>query len=93
MSELFPRKQVMGFIFSLVLTVVALAVYFFDLSFAVGMTILLATAFVQALVQLIVFMHAGETSDKGSVYTNLFYGFAIALVTIFGTLLILIWDM
>ncbi|MBS4209445.1 cytochrome aa3 quinol oxidase subunit IV [Bacillus sp. FJAT-50079] len=93
MSELFPRKQVMGFIFSLVLTVVALAVYFFDLSFAVGMTILLATAFIQALVQLIVFMHAGETGDKGSIYTNLFYGFAIALVTIFGTLLILIWDM
>ncbi|KAB2332295.1 cytochrome aa3 quinol oxidase subunit IV [Cytobacillus depressus] len=93
MSELFPRKQVIGFVFSLVLTVVALAVYFFNLSFAVGMTILLVTAFVQAGVQLVVFMHAGETGDKGSIYTNIFYAFAIALCTIFGTLLIMIWDM
>ena len=41
MSELFPRKQVMGFVFSLVLTLAALTVYFLDMSFAVGMTILL----------------------------------------------------
>lgn len=93
MSELFPRKQVAGFALSLTLTAIALIVYFFDLSFTAGMTILLATAFVQAAVQLVVFMHAGETSDKGSIYTNIFYTFAIALVTIFGTLLILIWDM
>lgn len=93
MGELFPKKQVMGFIFSLVLTLIALAVYFFDLSFTVGMTILLITAFVQAFVQLIIFMHAGETKDKHSIYTNLAYGFAIALASIFGTLLIMIWDM
>lgn len=93
MSELFPRKQVMGFLFSMMLTAIALAVYFFDMSFAVGMTILLVTAFVQAAVQLIVFMHAGETGDKGSIYTNIYYALAIALVTIFGTLLILVWDM
>lgn len=93
MSELFPRKQVIGFIFSLVLTAVALAVYFFDMSFVVGMTILLVTAFVQAAVQLVVFMHAGETGDKKSIYTNIYYAVAIALVTIFGTLLIMIWDM
>jgi cytochrome aa3-600 menaquinol oxidase subunit 4 len=93
MSELFPRKQVMGFIFSLVLTAAALTVYFVDLSFAVGMTILLVTAFVQAAVQLIVFMHAGETEDKKAIYMNIYYAVAIALVTIFGTLLILIWDM
>jgi cytochrome aa3-600 menaquinol oxidase subunit 4 len=93
MSELFPRKQVMGFIFSLVLTAAALTVYFVDLSFAVGMTILLVTAFVQAAVQLIVFMHAGETEDKKAIYMNIYYAVAIALVTIFGTLLILAWDM
>ena len=72
MKELFPAKQVMGFVFSLLLTVVALAVYFMDMSFAVGMTILLITAFIQAVVQLVVFMHAGETKDKGlftEVYT------------------------
>lgn len=93
MSELFPRKQVMGFVYSLILTAAAVAVYFFDLSFTVGMTVLLVTAFLQAGLQLIVFMHAGETEDKGAIYTNIYYGFIIALVTIFGTLLAMVWDM
>ncbi|MEN2766681.1 cytochrome aa3 quinol oxidase subunit IV [Ornithinibacillus xuwenensis] len=91
MKELFPVKQVMGFIFSLVLTAVALTVYFLDMSFEVGMTILLVTAFAQATLQLVFFMHAGETEDKKAIYTNVYYGVAIALVTIFGTLLTLIW--
>ncbi|WP_313893990.1 cytochrome aa3 quinol oxidase subunit IV [Psychrobacillus sp.] len=93
MKELFPLKQVMGFVFSLVLTAVALLVYFTDMPFAVGMTILLITAFIQAGLQLIVFMHAGETNDKNSIYTNVYYGLLIALITVFGTLLILVWDM
>lgn len=93
MGELFPRKQVMGFVFSLVLTVVALFVYFMDMSFALGMTILLLTAFIQAGVQLIIFMHANETKDKGAIYATLYYSIIIALVTVFGTLLAMVWDM
>lgn len=93
MRELFPMKQVMGFVFSLVLTVVALAVYFLDMSFALGMTILLITAFIQAGLQLVVFMHAGESEDKNAIYLNIYYGIFIALVTVFGTLLIMVWDM
>lgn len=93
MRELFPLKQIMGFVFSLILTGVALAVYFLDMSFAIGMTILLVTSFVQAGVQIAVFMHANETGDKGLIYTNIFYAFSIALVSIFGTLLIMVWDM
>ncbi|WP_047982212.1 cytochrome aa3 quinol oxidase subunit IV [Ornithinibacillus contaminans] len=91
MKELFPVKQVMGFIFSLILTAVALTVYFTDMSFEVGLTVLLVTAFAQATLQLVFFMHAGETDDKKAIYTNIYYGVAIALVTIFGTLLTLIW--
>ena len=83
----------MGFVFSLLLTVVALAVYFLDLSFAAGMAILLVTAFVQALLQLVVFMHAGETKDKWSIYGSVYFMIFIALVTIFGTMLIFLWDM
>ncbi|MFB3161779.1 cytochrome aa3-600 menaquinol oxidase subunit 4 [Bacillus niacini] len=93
MSQLFPMKQVLGFVFSLLLTTVALAVYFLDMSFAAGMTILLVTAFIQAGLQLVVFMHAGETKDKSAIYTNVFYGLIIALVTVFGTLLAMVWDM
>jgi len=93
MSELFPRKQIIGFIFSLILTAAALVVYFMDLSFAAGMTVLLVTAFAQALLQLIVFMHAGETEDKWSIYGNVYFMVGIAIVTILGTLLLFAWDM
>ena len=93
MKELFPLKQVMGFVFSLVLTVVALLVYFTDMSYIFGMTVLLITAFVQAGLQIVVFMHAGETKDKAPIYLNIYYALLIALLTIFGTLLVLVWDM
>lgn len=91
MSELFPRKQVMGFVFSLILTAVALMVYFTDMPFTIGMSVLLITAFIQAALQLVVFMHASETKDKGPIYTNIYYSLVIGLVTIFGTLLCMIW--
>lgn len=93
MSDLFPRKQILGFVFSLVLTTVALAVYFLDLSFAISITILVITAFAQALLQLIVFMHAGETKDKWIIYGKVYFMIGMALITIFGTLLIFLWDM
>ncbi|MFZ7946828.1 MULTISPECIES: cytochrome aa3 quinol oxidase subunit IV [Bacillaceae] len=93
MSELFPRKQIMGFVFSLVLTAAALAVYFLHLSFAQGMIVLIVTAFVQALLQLVVFMHAGETEDKWVIYGKVGFMIAIALITVFGTLLLFLWDM
>ncbi|SOC05864.1 cytochrome aa3-600 menaquinol oxidase subunit 4 [Ureibacillus xyleni] len=93
MKELFPAKQVMGFVFSLILTVIALFVYYTDMSFTVGMTVLLVTAFIQAFLQLVVFMHAGESKDGKSIYTTIFYGAIIAIVTVFGSLLILLWDM
>lgn len=92
MKELFPFKQVLGFAFSLLLTLAALLVYVLELSFAAGMTLLIVTAFAQAALQLVVFMHAGETKDKGAIYTNVYYGVIIALVTIFGTLLTMVWD-
>jgi cytochrome aa3-600 menaquinol oxidase subunit 4 len=91
MKELFPRKQVTGFLFSLILTLAALSVYFLDMSFAMGMTVLLVTAFLQAGLQLVVFMHAGETKDRAAIYTNVYYALFIALATIFGTLLAMIW--
>ena len=93
MAKFFPLGQVMGFIFSLVLTVIAMLVYFTDMKFGTGMTILLVTAFLQAGLQFIVFMHAGETKDKWEIYTNIAYGIGLVVLTILGTLLILLWDM
>ncbi len=93
MAKYFPLGQVMGFVFSLVLTVVALLVYFMDMSMTTGMIVLLVTAFLQAGLQFMIFMHAGETKDKWSIYSNIIFGFVLVLITVVGTLLILIWDM
>ena len=84
MAKFFPLGQVMGFVFSLVLTVIALLVYFVDMSFTTGMIILLVTAFIQAGLQFI---------DKWAIYTKIIYGVVLVLFTILGTLLIFKWDM
>lgn len=93
MSELFPRKQIMGFVFSIFLTLIALMVYFLQLSFSQGITILMVTALAQALLQLVFFMHAGETEDRWIIYGKILFMVAMALITVFGTLLIFLWDM
>lgn len=91
MQQLFPKHHVMGFIFSLVLTVVALTVYLYDLSYTAGMAILLVTAFIQAGVQLVMFMHVSESEDKPAIWANIWYMLFFAIATILGTLLTMIW--
>ncbi|WP_055106713.1 cytochrome aa3 quinol oxidase subunit IV [Paenibacillus ihumii] len=91
MKKLFPLQHVMGYVSSLILSVVALTVLFFDMSFGMQMTVLLVCAIIQMSVQLFVFMHIGETGSKTSLYTNIGYALFVGLVTIFGTLFTMIW--
>ncbi|MDY0407061.1 cytochrome aa3 quinol oxidase subunit IV [Virgibacillus sp. 179-BFC.A HS] len=91
MKQLFPVKHIAGFVFSLVLTLVALLVLAFDMPAKTGVVILLVTAFMQAGIQLVMFMHVGESEDRKSIYTSVFYALFIAVVTILGTLLTMIW--
>ncbi|GGG04488.1 cytochrome aa3 quinol oxidase subunit IV [Paenibacillus aceti] len=91
MKKLFPVHHVMGYVFSLVLSVVALSVILWDMSLAVGMTILIICAAIQMGVQLFMFMHIGETGTKTSLYTNIAYALFVGLVTVFGTLFTMIW--
>ncbi|MNZ97512.1 Prokaryotic Cytochrome C oxidase subunit IV [compost metagenome] len=81
----------MGYVFSLILSVVALSVVFWDMSMAVGMTILLIAAVIQMSLQLFLFMHIGENGSKTALYTNIIYALFVGLVTIFGTLFTMIW--
>lgn len=90
LKQLFPIKHVAGYISSLVLSAVALVVLL-DMPFASKMAILVVTAILQASVQLVLFMHAGESEDKKSVYINIAYALFVGLVTIFGTLFIFVW--
>jgi cytochrome aa3-600 menaquinol oxidase subunit 4 len=45
------------------------------------------------MLQLVVFMHAGETEDKWIIYGKVYFMMFVALVTVFGTLFIFLWDM
>lgn len=91
MKKLFPTQHVMGYVFSLILSVVALSVIFWDLSMAVGMTILVIAAAIQMGLQLFLFMHIGEDGSKTALYTNIVYALFVGLVTVFGTLFTMIW--
>jgi len=90
LKQLFPIKHVAGYISSLVLSAVALVVLL-DIPAGSKMAILLVTAILQAAVQLMLFMHVGESEDKKSVYINIIYALFVALVTILGTLFIFVW--
>ncbi|EON71435.1 cytochrome aa3 quinol oxidase subunit IV [Lysinibacillus sphaericus] len=91
MKELFPKQHVMGFGFSLLLTLVALSVIAFDMSYTMAFAILLVTALAQATVQLVLFMHIGESEDKKTLYTTILYSVFVGVVTILGTLFAMIW--
>ncbi|MFS0574102.1 cytochrome aa3 quinol oxidase subunit IV [Sporosarcina sp. 179-K 3D1 HS] len=91
MKQLFPVPHVMGFVFSLLLSLIALVVVKFDLTFTAGMTILVVTAIVQASLQLFLFMHVKENADSKTLYTNIGYALFVGLVTIFGTLFAMVW--
>ena len=91
MKELFPKQHVMGFGFSLLLTIVALAVVKFDMSLNMAFGVLLVTALAQATVQLVLFMHIGESEDKKTLYTTILYSVFVGVVTIIGTLFAMIW--
>lgn len=70
LKQLFPIKHVAGYISSLVLSAVALVVLL-DMPFASKMAILVVTAILQASVQLVLFMHAGESEDKNPCISTL----------------------
>jgi cytochrome aa3-600 menaquinol oxidase subunit 4 len=91
MSALFPKHQVVGFIQSLVLTAIALSVYFLKLPYQTSFLILLVTALLQGGLQLIVFMHVNESEDKNVLYINLGYALFVALITIFGSIWAMVW--
>ncbi|WP_195574069.1 cytochrome aa3 quinol oxidase subunit IV [Paenibacillus sp. 1001270B_150601_E10] len=92
MKQLFPIKHVLGYLLSLVLSAVALVVLIPDLSYTLKMTILLVCAAIQASIQLFLFMHIKEAEDtKSTLYINIIYALFVGLVTIFGTLLTMLW--
>lgn len=92
MAKLFPKSHVIGFISSIVLTLLAMTVLVLDVSFASKMVILFVTALLQASLQLFLFMHINESEDKKELYINIAYAAFVGIVTIVGSLLVMVWD-
>ena len=93
MAKLFPKSHVIGFISSIVLTLLAMTVLVLDISFSAKMVILFVTALLQASLQLFLFMHISESEDKRELYINIAYAAFVGIVTIVGSLLVMVWDM
>ncbi len=83
----FPLSHIIGFIFSLLLTFgAALIALKTDLSPTVIMWIIGALAFLQAGIQLIMFMHLREGEDGTSNVVNMVYAVFMAIVIVAGSI-------
>lgn len=93
-SKSFPVTQIYGFILSLVLTFAALFVAFkTSLSITIIVYIIGAFAFIQAGLQLFMFMHLKDGEENGAKMVNIFYAIFLALVVVFGSLWVMSFSM
>ncbi|EIT87347.1 putative quinol oxidase aa3-600 chain IV [Fictibacillus macauensis ZFHKF-1] len=87
-----PWKHVVGYIFSIILTLLALYVtYKTDFSRTTIITIIFIFGFLQAAIQLLMFMHMTESSQKNSKLSgntqtgNMLFAAFVAVVIVAGT--------
>ena len=82
---MFPWKHIIGFILSLVLTFSALDIALYThLSKAVILAVIITLAFIQALLQLLMFMHLTEGDSKKIQVINMIYSFYVGALVIAG---------
>lgn len=90
----FPWKHVIGYAFSIILTALALWAAFYS-GFSTKMILIAISifAFLQATVQLFMFMHVTETED-GPVQTgNMIHAFIAFLIIIVGSIWVMSFGM
>ncbi|WP_332238203.1 cytochrome aa3 quinol oxidase subunit IV [Sporolactobacillus sp. KGMB 08714] len=86
----FPWKQVIGLILSLALTFLALWVAVgLSLPVHVTLTIIVALAIFQALIQLFMFMHVTEGTEPVHQILGLLFGIFVAFAMVAGSIWIL----
>lgn len=82
----FPWQHVIGFVLSIVLTLLALWVALgTDLSGVMTLSIIFTFAVLQAAVQLLLFMHLTETANSKLLATTMVHSLFIFIVIIAGT--------
>lgn len=90
----FPFSHVLGFLLSLLLTLLASAVVLKTaLLFEVKMWIISALAMIQAGIQLILFMHVREGEDGKTQLINVVYGFILAVIIVAGSVWVMSFGM
>jgi cytochrome aa3 quinol oxidase subunit IV len=88
-----PTHHIIGFIWSLVLTFAALWVTLkAPLAVSVKLTIIVILAILQFIVQLVYFMHINEGDTKIYQIINLLYGAFVAVVTVAGSIWIMLYS-
>jgi cytochrome aa3-600 menaquinol oxidase subunit 4 len=93
-SKKFPATQVYGFIASLVLTFAALFIALkTSLSVTAIMYIIGALAFIQAGMQLFMFMHLRDGEEDGAKAVNIYFAIFLALVVVFGSIWVMSFSM
>jgi len=82
----YPVGHIVGFVLSLVMTILAIWVALHTpLSKTVIMTVIGALSFLQAGMQLFMFMHVNESENKKIQIINITYALLIALTVIIGS--------
>lgn len=90
----FPSTQVYGFIASLILTFAALFIALkTSLSVTAIMYIIGTMAFIQAGMQLFMFMHLKDGQEDGAKAINIYYAIFLALVVVFGSMWVMSFSM
>ena len=79
-------KHTIGFIASIILTLLAVFVTLYtSLSFHAKVTIIFGFAFIQAFLQLLMFMHLTEGKDGNLQGFKVVFAIIITLITVIGT--------
>lgn len=90
----FPTKQVIGFVLSIVLTIIAMWVALgTNLSKGWILGIIICFAFFQANVQLFMFMHVTEGEDGKIQTTNMIHAFLAFIIVIAGSIWVMSFGM
>ncbi|MGA9172435.1 MAG: cytochrome aa3 quinol oxidase subunit IV [Thermoactinomyces sp.] len=88
-----PKHHIIGFIWSLLLTFAALWVTLkAPIPVSLRLTIIVILAILQFIVQLVYFMHISEGNDKVFQIINLLYGIFVAVVTVVGSIWIMLYS-
>jgi cytochrome aa3 quinol oxidase subunit IV len=87
------KPHIVGYIFSLVLTVLAFVVMLYtSLPMSTKITVLLVLAVLQFLVQLIYFMHIWESKERVYQVINIAFGVFVAVTVVAGSVWIMIYN-